>query len=93
VVGFRTTVPTGRLSFDYVIKPGYDPSGITARTTKGARKRENALYLVYKIVTRLSHHWRGLNGGPTLMQMVAAGAVFKDGLLVERGQSEAVRIA
>ena len=70
-------------------------SGVRLRTdvAKRARKRENALYLVYKIVKRLSHNWRGLNGGSSLMQMVAAGAVFKDGVLVEQDQQAEVRIA
>jgi transposase-like protein len=70
-------------------------AGVRLRTdvAKRARKRENALYLVYKIVTRLSHNWRGLNGGPSLMQMVAAGAVFKNGILVEEDQIMEVRIA
>ena len=41
---------------------------------------------MYKIVKRLSHNWRGLNGGPRLMQMVAAGAVFKDRRLSKKDQ-------
>jgi putative transposase len=63
-------------------------AGVRLRTevAKRARKRENALYLVYKIVRRLSHNWRGLNGGPRLMQMVLAGAVFRDGVLVQSDQ-------
>lgn len=67
-------------------------AGVRLRTdvAKRARKRENALYLVYKIVRRLSNNWRGLNGGPRLMQQVAAGAVFKDGALVEQNQTEEV---
>ena len=60
---------------------------------KRARKRENALYLVYKIVKRLSHTWRALNGGPRLMQMVAAGATFRDGILVESDQKVEVMSA
>jgi transposase-like protein len=70
-------------------------AGVRLRTdvAKRARKRENALYLVYKIVTRLGHNWRGLNGGPRLMQMVAAGAVFNDGVLVEPDQHMEVKIA
>lgn len=35
---------------------------------------------------RLSHNWRALNGGPRLMQMVAAGAAFRDGTLVGSDQ-------
>jgi transposase-like protein len=55
-------------------------AGVRLRTdvAKQARKREKALYLVYKIVKRLSHNWRALNGGPRLMQTVAAGAAFRD---------------
>lgn len=70
-------------------------AGVRLRTdvAKRARKRENALYLVYKIVKRLSHNWRALNGGPRLMQMVAAGACFTDGILVESGQKVEVMSA
>ena len=45
------------------------------------RQRENSLYLVYKIVRRLSFNWRALNGAPNLMAMVVTGEVFKDGVL------------
>ena len=67
-------------------------AGVRLRTdvAKRARKRENALYLVYKIVRRLSQNWRGLNGGPRLMQMVLAGAVFRDGVLIESDQEAEV---
>jgi transposase-like protein len=70
-------------------------AGVRLRTdvTKRARKRENALYLVYKIVTRLSHNWRALNDGPRLMQQVAAGAVFRDGILIEPTHKLEVKIA
>lgn len=44
------------------------------------RQPENALYLVYKIVRRLSFSWRPLSGGPNLMAMVAAGEVFRYGI-------------
>lgn len=58
-------------------------AGVRLRTdaAKRMRQRENALYLVYKIVRRLSFSWRALNGGPNLMAMVVAGDVFKDGIL------------
>jgi transposase-like protein len=70
-------------------------AGVRLRTdvVKRARKRENALYLVYKIVRRLSHNCRGLNGGPRLMRMVLAGAVFQDGVLVESDQTAEVMSA
>jgi putative transposase len=70
-------------------------AGVRLRTdvAKRARKRENVLYLVYKIVRRLSQNWRGLNGGPRLMQMVLAGAVFRDGVLMESDQTAEVMSA
>ena len=39
------------------------------------------MYLVFKIVERLSGSWRTLNGGANLMGLVLAGCRFKDGLL------------
>jgi putative transposase len=58
-------------------------AGVRLRTdvAKRARNRDNALYLVFKVVQRLGRNWRALNGGPNLMQLVLAGAVFKDGRL------------
>ncbi len=66
-------------------------SGVRLRTdvAKRARHRENALYLVYKIVRRLSRNWRALNGGPNLLAMVVAGETFKDGVLQSRESGEA----
>jgi transposase-like protein len=70
-------------------------AGVRLRTdvAKRARKRENALYLVFKVVQRLGRNWRALNGGPALMEKVAAGAVFRDGLLQESDQETEVRVA
>lgn len=60
-------------------------AGVRLRTTvaKRARVRENALYLVFKIVGRLAGSWRQLNGGATLMTLLLTGARFRDGILVE----------
>lgn len=65
-------------------------AGVRLRTTvaKRARVRENALYLVFKIVTRLGAHWRTLNGGATLMALVLGGETFVDGVLVRRPPEE-----
>jgi hypothetical protein len=60
---------------------------------KRARKRENALYLVFKVVQRLGRNGRALNGGRALMEKVAAGAVFRDGVLQESDQGTEVRVA
>jgi transposase-like protein len=48
---------------------------------KRIRRRDNALYLVFKIVERLSRNWRSLNGGANLMALVLEGCTFKDGIL------------
>jgi len=60
-------------------------AGVRLRTNvaKRARARENALYLVFKIVERLAGSWRQLNGGATLMTLLLNGARFRDGVLVE----------
>jgi len=62
-------------------------SGVRLRTdaTRRMRRRDNALYLVFKIVERLSQNWRSLNGGANLMTLVLEGCKFKDGIL-QRGK-------
>ena len=55
--------------------------------------RENALYLVFKIVERLATRWRTLNGGATVMSLVLAGERFDDGILVRRPPREEARAA
>jgi len=66
-------------------------SGVRLRTdaAKRLRQREAALYLVFKIVERLSRNWRTLNGGATLMTLLLEGCVFKDGVLQPRPAPEA----
>jgi len=58
-------------------------SSVRLRTdaTRRMRRRDNALYLVFKIVQRLSRNWRALNGGANLMTLVLEGYKFKDGIL------------
>ena len=70
-------------------------AGVRLRTNvaKRARVRENALYLVFKIVERLGRHWRVLNGGPTVMTIVLAGGRFSDGVLVQSPPREEVQAA
>jgi putative transposase len=67
-------------------------SGVRLRTdaAKRLRQREAALYLVFKIVERLSRNWRTLNGGATLMTLLLEGCVFKDGVLQPRPAPEAI---
>ncbi len=70
-------------------------AGVRLRTNvaKRARVRENALYLVFKIVERLATRWRVLNGGATVMALVLAGERFVDGVLVRRPPREGERAA
>jgi transposase-like protein len=67
-------------------------SGVRLRTdaTRRMRRRDNALYLVFKIVERLSRNWRSLNGGINLMTLVLEGCPFKDGILQRQEMPELV---
>jgi putative transposase len=58
-------------------------AGVRLRTqaTKRMRVRENALYLVFKLVTRLSLNWRGINA-PNQLRLLLADHQFQDGQLV-----------
>jgi len=70
-------------------------SGVRLRTdaAKRMRCRDNALYLVFKVVERLIRNWRGLNGGANLMTLVLEGCTFKDGVLRRRASGEVVSVA
>jgi putative transposase len=58
-------------------------SGVRLRTNASKRLhvRENALYLVFKLVLRLSMNWRGINA-PNQLRLLLAGHIFHDGQLV-----------
>ena len=53
------------------------------RTDAGERLRVpyNALYLVFKLVLRLSLNWRGINA-PNQLRLLLTGHQFRDGQLV-----------
>ena len=59
-------------------------AGVRLRTdvAKHMRRRENPLYLVFKIAQRLEHSWRPLNGGLTIMTLLLGGARFVHGVYV-----------
>ena len=65
-------------------------SGVRLRTdaARRMRRQDNALYLVFKIVQRLSRNWRALNGGANLMRLVLEGCKFKDGILLQETVTE-----
>jgi putative transposase len=58
-------------------------SGVRLRTDASKRLRvpDNALYLVFKLVLRLSLNWRGINA-PNQLRLLLAGHQFRDGQLV-----------
>ena len=70
-------------------------AGVRLRTdvAKRMRRRENALYLVFKVVQRLERRWRPLNGGLTVMILVLRGERFVDGIYVPKVESREVTAA
>src|SRR5438045_4694060 len=58
-------------------------AGVRLRTNASKRLRvpESALYLVFKLVLRLSLNWRGINA-PNQLRLLLAGHQFRDGHLV-----------
>ena len=70
-------------------------SGVRLRTdaARRVRRRSNALYLVFKLMERLSGQWRALNGGENLMALVLEGAVFSDGIRQPRDADQRVLAA
>ena len=59
-------------------------AGVRLRTnvSKRMRRRDSALYLVFKITQRLELGWRPLNSGLTLMTLLLRGARFVDGIYI-----------
>lgn len=57
-------------------------AGLRLRTNaaKRMRQRKAALYLVFKVMERLSGNWPALNGGQNLMALVLEGCVFHGGI-------------
>ena len=58
-------------------------AGVRLRTNASKRLRapESALYLVFKLVLRLSLNWRGINA-PNQLRLLLTGHQFRDGQLV-----------
>ena len=60
-------------------------SAVRLRTdvTRRMKRRDSALYFVFKVALRLSERWRPLNGGRNLMGLSVDGPRFEDGILTE----------
>jgi putative transposase len=69
-------------------------SGVRLRTdaAKRLQKTENCLYLVFKIVERLSCNWRALNGGANLMALVLESETFINGIRHKQVSPEKVSV-
>ena len=65
-------------------------SAVRLRTDAARRmkRRDSALCLVFKVVSRLSERWRPLYGGRNLMKLLMDGARFENGVLTELPPSE-----
>ncbi|MEN8185299.1 MAG: IS256 family transposase [Myxococcota bacterium] len=66
-----------------VIESTFATVRLRQRVTKGAGSRTKGLMMVYKLLDMAQKRWRRLDGYQ-LLPLVRAGAVFKDGVLVER---------
>ncbi len=55
---------------------------LRTNVSKRMRRRDSALYLVFKITQRLELGWRPLNGGLTIMTLLLRGARFVDGIYI-----------
>ena len=69
-------------------------AGVRLRTnaSKRLQVRENALYLVFKLVLRLSLNWRAINA-PNQLKLLLSGQHFHDGQLVLNHASPPVQAA
>ena len=70
-------------------------SAVRLRTdvTRRMKRRDIALYLVFKVALRLSERWRSLNGRRNLMGLLVDGARFEDGILTELPVTSAEAVA
>ena len=59
---------------------------LRTRVTKGAGSRAAGLAMGYKLIATAESRWRAVNA-PHLLALVRAGAVFHNGLRVERPES------
>jgi len=62
------------------IESVFDGVKLRTNATKRMRVRENALYLVFKLVCRLSTNWRSINA-PNQLELLLAGHRYVDGKL------------
>ena len=57
------------------------------RVTKGPGSRAAGIAMAFKLIESAQNRWRAVNA-PHLVPLVRAGATFKNGVLVERGDDQ-----
>lgn len=57
------------------------------RVTKGPGSRAAGIAMAFKLIKSAQNRWRAVNA-PHLVPLVRAGATFKNGVLVERGDDQ-----
>jgi hypothetical protein len=65
------------------IESAFSPVRARTRLTKGPGTRDTGLAMVFKLLQAAQSRWRAVNA-PHLVALVRAGAVFKNGKLIER---------
>ena len=65
---------------------------LRTKVTKGPGNRAAGLAMVFKLIQAAQDRWRAVNG-PHLVALVRAGAKFEKGLLVERPDETATKVA
>lgn len=71
-----------------VIESPFATVRLRQRVTKGAGSRQKGLLMAFELLVMAERRWRRVNA-PHLVLLVRAGAVFRDGVCVERGGCEA----
>jgi transposase-like protein len=61
---------------------------LRTKVTKGAGSRSAGLAMAYKLIATAESRWRAVNA-PHLVALVRAGALFHNGVLVERSEEVA----
>jgi transposase-like protein len=61
---------------------------LRTKVTKGPGSRAAGLAMAYKLIDAAQARWRAVNA-PQLVALVRTGAVFRNGILVERAEQEA----
>ena len=69
-------------------------AGVRLRTdvAKRLHRPDHAVTLVWKVILRLCHNWRALNGGRTALTLLLAGHRFVDGVLLLPSEAPTVAV-